>query len=862
MTTGKEPHKSGENFTRKTVGWLATIVALAVALPAMALNCTWNGSASDNWSTEGVWSSVPTGSGDTVIVPAGATLPVGDGDIELAKTVGAIQLAGTDSQVIYTITTAAVSHPTISGKGKLIMRGTGTLELENRASVLTCDRVAVENGILRLPSSGTGRDLTFGKVEVGANGILETSNVGWTTIKELTGSGVVTNNVNATDNHNLIVSGSTTWHEFSGRVTGRITFFPVGYIKLTGTHNNPKGGVTLATNSGSHVGVLSFDASSGASSIGTGDIPMGNVYSGKIGGCYLWYLGEGETVTRNITAHVADTIPFTFDGGETGGLILAGTINSGATKSGGRPGGTYEPFVFAGSHATPCELTGGFTEKAQTVDDVTVTCASSLAKRGSGTWIFRHNANRKNRGLVIVEEGTLQFESIAETNVVCSLGIGTLPLAEGYINNLTNTLAKTDCVLPYNILLGGASNPVMEYIGAEKGYCRTRPIAVTGRGTLKGSLDWAGAVAADPAQGGTLVLDGAATDSVLRDVDGIAIEKTGTGTWKLAGAQNPTGIKVARGELQVAAPVYSWFKLTIEGHSKKQDSNVCIQEIGFWDASGHRIAVSNMVRAASCTQNALKPGTACWDQTMQQEYLNNTPSRCVDAAFDDRVYERGLMAAHYEGAIGSVEVPEVDNPSTWFSLTMRLPEGSPKVVKYDLCDLHGGNRSINAWKLEGSVDGTTWVQLDERRGMTPQANKWFSDGTALTATQFDKGSPQGFTIASAPDGATSLADTSSIEVASGAVLRAVGDAPVTISSLTLGASNGTLSGFALAETGVVNVPAKARALYPITLTGLSGLGNLKNWTVKLNGVALDGYKAIPVDGGVLIKPNGFVLIVQ
>ena len=852
MTTGKESHKSGENFTRKTVGWLATIVALAVALPAMALNCTWNGSASDSWSTEGVWSSVPTGSGDTVIVPDGATLPVGDADIDLAKTVGAIQLLGTDSQVIYAITTAAVSHPTISGKGKLIMRGTGTLELENRADVLTCDRVAVENGILRLPSSGTGRNLTFGKVDVGENGILETSNVGWTTIKELTGSGVVTNNVNATDNQNLIVSGSTTWHEFSGRVTGRITFFPVGYIKLTGTHNNPNGGVTLATERGSHVGVLSFDASSGASSIGTGNILMGNVFSSKIGGCYLWYLGGGETVTRNITAHVANTIPFTFDGGETGGLILAGTITSGATKGGGRPGGTYEPFVFAGSHATPCELTGGFAENARTEDNVTVTCASSLAKRGSGTWIFRHNANRENRGLVIVEEGTLQFESIAETNVVCSLGIGTLPLAEGYIDNLTNTLATTDCVLPYNILLGGASNPVMEYIGAEKGYCRTRPIAVTGRGTLKGSLDWAGAVAADPAQGGTLVLDGAATDSVLRDVDGIAIEKAGTGTWKLAGAQNPTGIKVARGELQVAAPVYSWFKLTIEGHSKKQDSNVCIQEIGFWDASGHRIAVSNIVRAASCTQNALKPGTACWDQSMSE-----FSGRYVDMAFDDVVGSEPLTAN-----AGTSVYPTVEEPSKWFSLTMRLPEGSPKVVKYDLCDANGGDRSIVAWKLEGSVDGTTWVHLDERRGMTPQANKWFSDGTALTATQFDQGSPQGFTIASAPDGATSLADTSSIEVASGAVLRAVGDAPVTISSLTLGASNGTLSGFALAETGVVNVPARGSVFYPVTLTGLSGLENLKNWTVKLNGVALDGYKAIPVDGGVLIKPNGFVVIIR
>ena len=119
---------------------------------------------------------------------------------------------------------------------------------------------------------------------------------------------------------------------------------------------------------------------------------------------------------------------------------------------------------------------------------------------------------------------------------------------------------------------------------------------------------------------------------------------------------------------------------------------------------------------------------------------------------------------------------------------------------------------------------------------------WYSDGSSTVT-----GVRHGFAIASAPAyeaNAAQLASVSGVSVAAAATLKAKGT--VALPSLTLACANGngTLYGFAFADTGVVNLvnftPDADVQNVPITFANTDAAEfakvNSSNWTVSVDGV--------------------------
>lgn len=175
---------------------------------------------------------------------------------------------------------------------------------------------------------------------------------------------------------------------------------------------------------------------------------------------------------------------------------------------------------------------------------------------------------------------------------------------------------------------------------------------------------------------------------------------------------------------------------------------------------------------------------------------------------------------------------------------MRLPADAPAITSYDLMCIAGNTRRVWGYEVRGSADGVMWDLLDEKgtnfcKQVTGQV--WYSDGSSTVT-----GPRQGFAIASAPACVSpQLERVAGVGVAAGATLKAKGT--VTLPTLTLDCANGngTLDGFAFAETGVVHLvnftPGTEARIVPITFANMDAETlakvNARNWSVSADGVA-------------------------
>ena len=75
--------------------------------------------------------------------------------------------------------------------------------------------------------------------------ILYVQGVKDTTLKRLSGSGLVTNATSATRTLTIGMAGDTTVLEFSGRLGGRLNPYLNGFIRLTGTESTAYGGTIV-----------------------------------------------------------------------------------------------------------------------------------------------------------------------------------------------------------------------------------------------------------------------------------------------------------------------------------------------------------------------------------------------------------------------------------------------------------------------------------------------------------------------------------------------------------------------------------------------------------------------------------------
>jgi len=774
-----------------------------------------------------------------------------EADAEAVTNVTQFTLSGASTRIIFDLSEGASLRVPgfIGGAGKIVKHGKGVLYLDNTNSVAykVTSGLLVEDGELHLPEQlANYKTSDHFAIELNAPGVLfmtgsASFNDCRTVVNLLSGDGMITNAW--AKNQTLQTNPGTS--DFTGKIVGKLStiyVYPDSTLNLRGTNST----FTAGVQSFGTIGLVKvgYDASVPSSMGCNGTLsltPNGGSNYGR-----FVYLGQGETTVKTLAFDKWNAAnAMTADGGVTGGLVWNGPISVSANN------GVMNSLIFTGEHTNACEVGGSWTEPAGGTAYVT--------KKGSGTWFFRHHASRAMKGVVDVKEGTLRFESLAEKGTACSLGLATLTCRNVLGGAFTNDVHR----VPYAFVLGGGTKgeATLECIGrasvTNADAAAERPLVLAGAGRLKTSGFWpfalkgVSSIAASPC---TLTLDGtnalSALSTVTNGASALSVVKEGTGTWTLRGALDFSGaLAVKAGTLVVEGPdtPYTFFRLSINTINSPfyGNSDTCIggTEFALYDADGIRRNVGLAVPAATVAPAiTLLPGEASIDEPLSKIAYPawfTSPDLWLRNFFDENGGSTFLTGTT-SGA------PSYANTSSWVTVSMRLAAGSPAITSYDLMCNGGTTRRIWGYEVRGSTDGAMWDLLDEKgtnfcKQVTGQV--WYSDGSATVT-----GARHGFATASAAAyGATAaqLAHVTGVSVAAGATLKAKGT--VTLPALTLDCANGngTLDGFAFADTGVVNLvnftPGSDAQNIPITFANMDAAAlakvNGRSWTVSVDGVA-------------------------
>ncbi|HNX36512.1 MAG TPA: hypothetical protein PKM57_17960 [Kiritimatiellia bacterium] len=770
-------------------------------------------------------------------------------DAAAVSNVTQFTLSGASSKIIFDLSDGASLRVPglIGGTGKIVKRGKGALYLDNTNSVAykVTNGLLIEDGDLHLPELlANNRTSNHVAIELNAPGVLFLTGSGSfnacrTVVNSLSGDGMITNGWAMSQT----IQTDPGTSDFYGRICGNLSaiyVYPSSTLNLRGTNST----FTTALQSFGTIGLVKvgYDASSPSSMGCNGTlslIPNGGSDYGR-----FVYLGGGETTVKTLAFNKWNSAnAMTADGGVSGGLVWNGPITVSENY------GVMNSVLFTGEHTNACEVGGSWTEPAGG--------AAYVTKKGSGMWLFRHHASRAMKGVVDVKEGKLLFESLAEKGTACALGLSTLTC-----QNILGGAFGEAYRVPYAFVLGGGAKgeATLECIGRASvtnvDAATDRPLVLAGAGRLKTSGRWpfslkgVSSIAASPC---TLTLDGTNAFSVLSTItngtSALSVVKEGTGQWTLRSALGFSGaLAVKAGTLVIEAPdtPYSFFRLSINYINSNFNNltDTCIggSEFALYDADGLRRNVGLAVPAATVAPAVtLLPGEASIDEPLSKI---SVPSWFTNSALWLRNFfdENGNSTFYTATTYGA---PSYANTSSWVTVSMRLPSDSPAITSYDLMCLAGTTRRIWGYEVRGSTDGVTWDLLDEKgtnfcKQVTGQV--WYSDGSSTVT-----GARQGFAVASAPAydaNAAQLASVSDVTVAAGATLKAKGT--VTLPTLTLDCANGngTLDGFAFADSGVVNLvnftPGAGNLQVPITFTNMDAAAlakvNSRTWTVKVDGV--------------------------
>ena len=832
---------------------------------AFAGTSTWKAGSTGGWNDPGSWDGGVPDSSTTVQVPDNVDLPVNDADAACAGAVMGIVL-GRGSRIIFNLTNEECTViGTITGDGTIVKNGPNTVHLTNKTQhgyYAEGGGMQVNEGLLECPqtfSDNSSAMMYIGSLYVAEGATFKPyARYRTTFVTSLTGKGTITSDL--TGGYWPLRYDSDRLYAFEGIITGKIRLQVNGPIDMMTDKNSFEGAFSLY-NTKADVGVLKFgNGQEGASSVGCcwfqWDSSDKNRYvnfgasSGRIR-----YLGNGETSSRMFKFDEPVGQNYILDAGVTGGLVLTGRIF--ANKVG------QKILTFGGSNTTVCIHRGGTGEynDANTL---------YLAKSGTGTWRFEGDTNRLSRGVVGVEQGTLQFDSLTETNVPCSFGLSTR-LAKKYTATEWDESRRAD----YAILLGSAdAEGVLEWVGTNlwDNASSTRPVAVTGQGgrivsSVAGRrIGLKGAFAADEG-GGTLTLDGNGTTNYLYNVsDGhgtMSLAKDGSGTWVLAGDQTFSGkLAVNAGEVVVSSTAsrkYSWYKFTVK---ETVGDPVRIRELALFNSSGTRLN-KNLVELEA---NVLpKPGQiSVWAN--QYSSFAGSSGYSVAKMFDDSTNWKSISAVTCGGA-----KPSRDNPNTWVPFVMRLADSADDVYCYDFIPDQTYTHGTTAidWTMEASADGVFWDKVHEVVGSThecPGGTYWISDNSSFTAgaghtSEFAFGLDNGKSLIT---GTPNQLSNATVTVTAGAVLRAEGD--VTIHAIEGGAGGiGTIDGFAFAQNGTFNLMGVDRledaVSVPVDFVNVTGAENITGWKLTVGGKHANG-RVSYANGSITVSPLGTRIILR
>ena len=510
-------------------------------------------------------------------------------------------------------------------------------------------------------------------------------------------------------------------------------------------------------------------------------------------------------------------------------------------------------------------------------------------------WRFANSPSQTLSGVVEVEDGTLEFDSIRPAGFVSSLGMS----IDRYEDKcaVTGSLKKVD----YAYLLGGTNGEtaVFSYIGSEPRVVHDRPIALQGSAVLKApnapALKWK-SVSAESTGETRLTVDCVqGQTNYLADIsDGkgrVSIAKSGAGDLVLSGALNFTGDLVASGggTLTVFNPkgeLYSWYRLVL----KETTSTSPLEEYSAY-ASQARVALNEwgLYAESGARQNQYGASTL-------GEYEATLPPRKIICADNDMLAEYPLKTGIYAHAArlldndnsggyrfdvcwnGDKTPIMADDPSTWINVVLHMDNYSDEITYYDLNYAFGPGygshmRSPVSWSVEGSGDGLVWEDLASVNGSLAPSTLtnyycWVSDGTSsLGYSNKPENAPHAkLPLSSSRVRAdyTQLASLRSVTVEQGTTLKKVGYGTITIGRIAADSSGvGTIDGFSFASGGVLSIqdisPGATVVEIPADFRNADGLSCITGWSVAIDGAVARRFRVASVSPtSIKICRRGFV----
>ena len=796
--------------------------------------------------------------------------------------------------------------------GKIVKKGGGTLILAASGKMkygITANQdyftaIDLQQGTLKFPQKAAGNmyfgDLTMadGTTLVTCGDVEDPSQARATLLRSINGYGTVTNESGRASGQicSPYERGVVSCSEFHGRFCHPVRQWLYGRLVQYGHETGITQPVTVEYNGG-HLndgydrGVYSFE-----------DVALlgsnGYVQFYGTGGGIHYFGGVNAVMAKNVN-HYSYAYPGFFDAGWHGGIRCTGTWNVSADAANNT---VQKWLVLTGSNTVPCTIEGAFSEKSSVTNQYGVPYTIVVQKLGSGAWRFKNN--RSHAGGFVIEEGALQFDSIAEKGVKSSLGLST---------NLTEIgSTKTPTSADYAFLLGStkeeAPTAAFEFTGAKSCQSGTRPLALKGKGgSIRASgTDGArlgfGGVSALAAGETTLVLDGTNTQSNvatgITDGNGVvSVVKDGSGDWYLSGTNTFSGdLLVKSGTLTVQGSKYTWFRFTVKSTTVNNSGNhtswIQTGGLALYDADGIRQNIGLHVNEPTITTytrpdntaeylyrpdsdwEALEPGAfAFGSRDFLFRYNLDSGAANVDKFFsEDKKAFRTQIATNMVGVTdgkGTWRTISTTNPDSWIPFVMRLTNGTPEIVRYDLLNRGTDTAGLpEVASMEASADGIHW-NLVETNGVgdvltdhaySPDTTnwKWYSNGDAFTSGQARPGA--GFPIRGHADIPTPLQNVRSVSVAAGATLKTYDG--VEIGKLKVdSAGAGTIDGFTFAENGTIDVtnPPDSSSFLPGTYVNCSGLENVSGWTLKVDGKANAKYKVSVRNGKIFFCRPGFII---
>ena len=858
------------------------IVAAFVAGACFALSAatyTWIPGSSD-WRDRSSYkdesgvtpvSELPDGD-DTVVFEGTQAIEVNDGDIAFVSSLKCLCPRSNSVTFEFNLANDAsldadIANVDDSGNfGKLVKKGKGALQLGDAVLVngtvsnYRLNAVVVDDGMLISPTNiPSYNHFGGGTLSVNEGGIFVVPSPGNFRFAKVIGSGMISNLVErpGVTQFQPTESGST----FGGVLSGTFSYISAAQINLTGTQSTINNGFTIYALNNQRtrgtVGVMKLGEAGTPSSVrrnstvtlGTGD-----------GSACLLYLGRGEWTNRKFALGATKGEPVIIDAGAHGGLHFAG---GGITMN----WAGMIPLVLDGSNTVnACVISNSIACRPVNGTNYTV----QITKKGTGKWRFTNPTNTM-AGAIAVENGTLQFDSLAGKGVACALGTATALYTPVY------GLAKVK--VDYAYLIGSAgARGVMEYLGKSAVICVDRPVRLTGAGggfaaNGGGSMLIADFASDDPT-GSTLVLSGSnmAENLALDVTDGkgpLSVVKEGSGTWVLDRRQDFSGsLSVNQGTLiarNSRGRKYSWYRIWF-----KEKGSTSPKYSGL--ASGHYIQLLEFAlkNVSDVQQNICTAQKTDWTKLGPGECAPGSTAGFAENGDKKLLKMFDGNTSSYAQFGSTVKSYQIGDPKTWFSVVLRLPEGADDVVKFDMMYQQngtGGNtyagRNPTAFSIEASVDGVYWEEVG---GLTDIPITSIAGYTWISGTASYKHTPELFSLSSSVQtyDTETLAKVGPISVAPQAVLRLEGvEAPV--SKLNLYATgNGTIENALFASSGVLTVDGvengKTTRL-AVAFKNCSNLENIAKWNLCLGGENTSRYHIqLGSDGFVNIVPRGLVVL--